>query len=163
MASRIAPLADGTALGELKYRGFSVIMDKQRDFALLTATNIDGDSYMRVDRKTGMVADAEGETWYKDRRISDEYGLGQAFYSEWSHKFDRGHLTRRNDPTWGPRRWRPSAPMQTRSISAIAHHSPFALISPQTSGRASNATCLNRCITVWQGETTYSLAAAGVR
>lgn len=101
VANRIAPLADGTALGELKYQNFSVIMDKQRDLALVTATNIDGDSYMRVDRKTGKVADAEGETWYKDRRISDEYYLGQAFYSEWSHKFDRGHLTRRNDPTWG--------------------------------------------------------------
>lgn len=101
LTDRIAPLADGTALGELKYQNFSVIMDNQRDLALVTATNLDGDSYMRVDRKTGKVVDAEGETWYKDRRISDEYYLGQTFYSGWSHKFDRGHLTRRNDPTWG--------------------------------------------------------------
>ena len=99
LTSRVAPLADGTASGELKYQNFSVIMDNQRDFALLTATNIDGDSYMVVNRKTGQVGDAKGETWYKDRRISDQYYLGQAFYSEWSHKFDRGHLTRRNDPT----------------------------------------------------------------
>lgn len=102
LASRIAPLVDDTRNGELKYQNFSVIMDKLRDLALLTATNIDGDSYMNVDRKTGQASDAEGETWYKDRRISDQYYLGQSFYSVWSHKFDRGHLTRRNDPTWGP-------------------------------------------------------------
>jgi endonuclease G len=102
LANRIAPLLDGTRIGELKYQNFSVIMDNRRDLALLTATNIDSESYMNVDRKTGQVGDAEGETWYKDRRISDEYCLDQSFYSAWSHKFDRGHLTRRNDPTWGP-------------------------------------------------------------
>ena len=102
LASRVAPLIDGTENGELKYQNFSVIMDKLRDFALLTATNIDGDSYMNVDRKSGQANDAEGETWYKDRRISDQHYVGQSFYSAWSHKFDRGHLTRRNDPTWGP-------------------------------------------------------------
>lgn len=101
VSHRIAPLLDGTAWGELTYQNFSVIMDSRRRFAVLTATNIDGASYMAVNRKTGKAGEAEGETWYKDSRISDEYYVGQAFYSEWSHKFDRGHLTRRNDPTWG--------------------------------------------------------------
>lgn len=101
LVSHIAPVADGTKSGVLAYQNFSVVMNKERDLALLTATNIDGDSYMRVNRKTGKVEGAEGETWYKDRRISDEYYVGQDFYSDWSHKFDRGHLTRRNDPTWG--------------------------------------------------------------
>lgn len=101
VTDRIASLIDGTASGELKYQNFSVIMDNQRDLALLTATNIDGDTYKKVDRKSGKVSEGEGETWYKDRRISDEYYLGQSFYTSWSHKFDRGHLTRRNDPNWG--------------------------------------------------------------
>lgn len=101
VSNRVAPLADGTTFGELRYQNFSVIMDNRRDLALMTATNIDGDSYLRVDRKTGRAIEGEGETWYKDRRISDEYYLDQSFYSAWSHKFDRGHLTRRNDPTWG--------------------------------------------------------------
>lgn len=99
--SRIAPLADGTASGELQYQNFSVIMDSKRRFAMITATNIDGDSYLAVDRKTGQADDGEGETWYKDRRIPEDAYVAQDFYSNWSHKFDRGHLTRRNDPTWG--------------------------------------------------------------
>jgi endonuclease G, mitochondrial len=102
VAKRIAPLVAGPKSGELKYQNFSVFMDARRDFAILTATNIDGDSYLEVDRKTGNVTDGEeGETWYKDRRILEEYYVGQDFYSAWSHKFDRGHLTRRSDPTWG--------------------------------------------------------------
>jgi endonuclease G len=99
--SRIAPLVDGDTGGELQYQNFSVVMDKDRHFAILTATNIDGEAYLAVDRKSGRVVDAEGETWYKDPRISAEYYVGQDFYGGWSHKFDRGHLTRRNDPTWG--------------------------------------------------------------
>jgi endonuclease G, mitochondrial len=99
--ARVAPLADGNAWGELKYQNFSVLLDQERRFAMLTATNIDGETYLAVDRKTGQASGDEGETWYKDRRISDEHYIGQDFYSNWSHKFDRGHLTRRNDPTWG--------------------------------------------------------------
>ena len=72
-------------------------------FALLTATNIDGATYVAIDRKTGEPAatQPEGETWYKDSRMSDSYFVVQDFYSAWSHLFDRGHLTRRDDPTWG--------------------------------------------------------------
>ena len=104
--SSIAPLHDGEAHGangELRYQNFSVIMHKGRRFALLTATNIDGPTYVSIDRKTGEPADPqpEGETWYRDSRISDSYFVDQAFYSSWSHLFDRGHLTRRDDPTWG--------------------------------------------------------------
>lgn len=142
LANRIAPLVDGTALGELKYQNFSVIMDKQRDLALLTATNIDGDSYMRVDRKTGKVTDAEGETWYKDRRISDEYYLGQTFYSEWSHKFDRGHLTRRNDPTWG------ATEVEAERANADTFH--FTNCSPQHFR-------FNQSADFWQGIERYVL------
>lgn len=142
VARRIAPLADGTALGELKYQNFSVIIDKQRDLALLTATNIDGESYMRVDRKTGKVTDGEGETWYKDRRISDEYYLGQAFYTEWSHKFDRGHLTRRNDPTWG------ATEVEAERANADTFH--FTNCSPQHFR-------FNQSADFWQGIERYVL------
>jgi endonuclease G, mitochondrial len=45
------------------------------------------------------VSGAEGETWYKDPRISEAFFIDQTFYSGWSHYFDRGHLTRRTDPT----------------------------------------------------------------
>jgi endonuclease G len=102
----IAPLQEstgGAAPGELRYQNFSVVMHKARRFALLTATNIDGASWLDIDRKTGQPAagQAEGDVWYNDTRINASYFIGQSFYSGWSHLFDRGHLTRRVDPTWG--------------------------------------------------------------
>jgi endonuclease G len=81
-------------------------MHRVHRVAILTATNIDGATYISIDRKTGEPAEkqpgAEGDTWYKDTRINESITLTNDFYAEWSHIFDRGHLTRRNDPTWGP-------------------------------------------------------------
>ncbi|QRM32464.1 DNA/RNA non-specific endonuclease [Microvirga sp. VF16] len=89
--------------GELKYQHFSVIMNADRRFAFLTATNIDGSTYIDIDRETGLPSEigAEGETWYDDPRMDPSYYVGQSFYSANSTYFDRGHLTRRTDPTWG--------------------------------------------------------------
>ncbi|MFH1011861.1 MAG: DNA/RNA non-specific endonuclease [bacterium] len=106
LSKQVAPLhADqpDAASGELKYEHFSVKMNKSKRMALFTATNIDGATYLEVNRKTGQVVSggSEGETWFKDPRISASYFLDQTFYSDWSHYFDRGHLTRRTDPTWG--------------------------------------------------------------
>jgi endonuclease G, mitochondrial len=102
--SQIAPLRmqePDFEAGELKYEHFSLKMNKSKRIALFTATNIDGATYLSVDRKTGQVSNSEGETWFKDIRISASYVLDQTFYSAWSTYFDRGHLTRRSDPTWG--------------------------------------------------------------
>lgn len=92
--------------GELPYENFSVVMHETRKIAILTATNIDGESYIAINRETGLPAEnqpaREGDTWYKDTRIDEDYTLTNDFYGEWSAYFDRGHLTRRNDPTWGP-------------------------------------------------------------
>lgn len=108
LAKNVAPLrAEETeaASGELKYEHFSIIMNKTKRMAIFTATNIDGATYLEVDRKTGQVSSeaAEAEKWFKDPRISASFFLDQTFYSEWSDFFDRGHLTRRSDPTWGDR------------------------------------------------------------
>ena len=100
----IAPLRNGeanAASGLLNYEHFSLVLHKTRRMAIYTATNIDGATYLSVDRKTGVANDAEAEKWFKDMRVSDAYTLNQEFYSEWSDYFDRGHLTRRTDPTWG--------------------------------------------------------------
>ncbi len=106
LTQQVAPLRAAEAnakAGVLKYEHFSVVMHKTRRVAIFTATNIDGDTYKNVDRATGLVgADSqEGDTWFKDTRISESYCLGQDFYSASSDYFDRGHLTRRSDPTWG--------------------------------------------------------------
>jgi endonuclease G len=105
-ASQVAPLRaqePDFEAGELKYEHFSLKVNKSKRIALFTATNIDGATYLSVDRQTGQVkaSGAEGETWFKDVRISTSYFLDQTFYSAWSTYFDRGHLTRRSDPTWG--------------------------------------------------------------
>lgn len=104
LAGQIAPLKqeeDDFAQGVLKYEHFSVVMNKAKRMAMFTATNILGSEYLEVNRKTGRVSNPEGETWYKDPRISASFYLDQSFYSDWSTYFDRGHLTRRTDPTWG--------------------------------------------------------------
>lgn len=100
--SRVAPLIEGDE-GILSYQHFSVVMHRSRRLAMLSATNIDGATYLSIDRKTGEITPlaAEGETWYTDPRIANEYLVTQEWYSGWSMYFDRGHLTRRNDPTWG--------------------------------------------------------------
>ncbi|WP_429819348.1 DNA/RNA non-specific endonuclease [Ensifer sp. B1-9] len=105
----VAPLLEnkrGRASGELAYENFSVVMHGDRRIAMVTATNIDGESYIAIDRDTGLPAEhqptREGDSWYKDTRIDESLTLTNDFYGEWSHYFDRGHLTRRNDPTWGP-------------------------------------------------------------
>ncbi|MGL5116431.1 MAG: DNA/RNA non-specific endonuclease, partial [Beijerinckiaceae bacterium] len=101
----VAPLRAGEVDaegGELKYQHFSIRMNKLKRIAIFSATNIDGETYLAVDRDTGrVVSAAEGESWAKDPRISPNFTLNQDFYSEWSIFFDRGHLTRRTDPTWG--------------------------------------------------------------
>jgi endonuclease G, mitochondrial len=105
LAKQVASLRAGEANaagGELEYEHFSIKMNKSKRIALFTATNIDGETYLVVDRKTGEVTGgAEGETWFSDPRVSSSFFLDQSFYSAWSHLFDRGHLTRRTDPTWG--------------------------------------------------------------
>ncbi len=100
--AKVAPLIEGDD-GILRYQHFSVVMHRSRRLAMLTATNIDGATYLSIDRKTGEITPliAEGETWYTDPRIANEYLVTQEWYSGWSIYFDRGHLTRRNDPTWG--------------------------------------------------------------
>ncbi|CCJ06817.1 DNA/RNA non-specific endonuclease [Methylocystis sp. SC2] len=105
LAEQVAPLRAGephASEGVLRYEHFSIVINKAKRIAFFTATNIDGATYLNVDRKTGQVAStAEGDRWFKDPRISNGFVLDQSFYSDWSDYFDRGHLTRRSDPTWG--------------------------------------------------------------
>lgn len=105
LQKQLAPLRaeeQNAADGELKYEHFSIKINKTRRMAIFAATNIDGETYLNINRKTGQVtSQPEAETWYKDVRISASFVLDQPFYSAWSTYFDHGHLTRRSDPTWG--------------------------------------------------------------
>jgi endonuclease G, mitochondrial len=105
LEKNVAPLRVGEPAaekGELKYQNFSLKLHKTRRMAIFSATNIDGETYLSVDRDTGEVSDgAEGDKWFFDPRVSESFYLNQSFYGEWSDFFDRGHLTRRTDPLWG--------------------------------------------------------------
>lgn len=109
----IAPLKNTEshpAKGILNYEHFAIIINKKRKCAFFSATNIDGETYKRVNRDTGEVTSRkdlnkeEGEVWYNDERIESEYHLNQDLFSNWSNFFDRGHLTRRTDPSWGTKK-----------------------------------------------------------
>jgi endonuclease G len=97
---KLLTIDDGTT--ELKYTHYSVVLNATNKMALLTATNLDGNTFLKVNRTTGRVADdAEGESWAVDPRVPPAAVPGQDFYSRWTTYFDRGHLTRREDTNWG--------------------------------------------------------------
>ena len=91
---------------ELKYEHFSVVMNKERKMAWFTASNIDGNTWKPINRKTGDFSEgAEAtEKWFDDPRIDDDAQCNQVdHYDNQKPKrvFDRGHLVRRQDPSWG--------------------------------------------------------------
>jgi endonuclease G, mitochondrial len=145
LTKQIAPLRASeldAAGGLLKYEHFSLKMHQTRRVAIYTATNIDGDTYLNVDRATGQVSSAqEADTWFKDPRISESFYLGQDFYSSTSRYFDRGHLTRRTDPTWG-------TPQEAERANADTFH--FTNAAPQHFR-------FNQSARFWQGVERYIL------
>lgn len=103
--SKIAPLLDAygqtftkaeRAAGVLKYKGYSVVMNKDRRFAFYSAANVDTSMRPTI---SGRV-----DRWMFDDRISRDHQVDDSFYKEVGgrkNKFDRGHLTRRDDMEWG--------------------------------------------------------------
>lgn len=127
--------------GELKYEHFSLKLHRTKHLAIFTATNIDGETYLAVDRDTGEVRASEGDKWFKDPRISESFTINQDFYSAWSTYFDRGHLTRRTDPTWGTKE-------EAERANADTFH--FSNCSPQHFR-------FNQTAKYWQGVERYVL------
>lgn len=87
----------GKSTTVLKYTHFSVVFDAERRFARYTAVNIDGSS---LHRNSGVDA-----SWRRDGRIDVEIQADDDFYKKSvapeSVYFQRGHLVRRVDPSWG--------------------------------------------------------------
>lgn len=143
-AADVAPLRDGGtgSQARLDYEHFSLFMSASRRLAFFTATNIDGARYINIDRGSGQPALlAEGDRWVDDSRIDSRYVTGQAFYRAFSRWFDRGHLTRRSDPTWG------TAAEAVRANKDTFH---FTNCSPQHFR-------FNQSLTYWQGVERYIL------
>ena len=86
-----APVAGGSF--ELRYRHFSVVMNKARRLAWFTACNIDGKALVDIARGK--------DKWFLDPRIDAAAQADNDLYKGRNNDFDRGHLVRRLDPVWG--------------------------------------------------------------
>lgn len=76
----------------LNYHNFSVAMHRERRFALYSAANVDFSQRYAMSRPT--------DVWREDHRIPLNAQVSNFLYA--SNKFDRGHLTRREDLEFGP-------------------------------------------------------------
>ena len=85
------PADDVAGAGRLNYLNSTVVMNGTRRLAFYSAANIDGAQRFDLSRPT--------DSWLLDKRIAREYQLDNSYYS--NNKFDRGHLTRREDLEWG--------------------------------------------------------------
>ena len=99
---KAATLNGSSGQSELKYFNYSVVMNKERKLAFFSCVNIDGGKQEDVGKR-------EGDSWLRDPRIDKEFQIGDEFYRKQStfeadraaNPFDRGHLVRRLDATWG--------------------------------------------------------------
>ena len=91
-----------TGKSEFPYYNYSLWMNKERRMAYLTAVNVDGRNHNQRDRK-----EFGGDKWEYDERLPERLQIGNWFYGNEPARFnknyfDRGHLVRRTEPTWGP-------------------------------------------------------------
>lgn len=132
---------------ELKYQHFSITMNAERRIAFFTAVNIDGSTWININRATGESNEPEAtERWFKDPRIPAEAQCNQDLYERQlpNRVFDRGHLVRRQDPSWGTR---------TRARRANADTFHFTNCAPQQMN-------FNESSKYWQGIENYVLDKA---
>jgi endonuclease G len=130
IAARNLQAKSGDDPFELKYHHFSIVMNGKRRLAFVSAVNIDGSQAKDFDRRKGTISDPfeddeEGqeasEVWFAEERIKPNQQTPPDFYSGQTtfdsrgnritdrrsqahllNLFQQGHLTRRQDPLWGP-------------------------------------------------------------
>lgn len=90
-AVEVDPSESGIDRYLLDYTHYSVVLNGERKMAYFSAVNIDGRKSKRFSR---------GDGWFLDPRVSADVQCGPGVYA--NNDLDRGHLTRRLDPVWGP-------------------------------------------------------------
>ncbi|MBA5800334.1 DNA/RNA non-specific endonuclease [Rhizobium changzhiense] len=85
-AARARAVGDGQVFD---YTHYSLVMDRGRRTAMLTANNIDASRKVQI---------GGGLTWMMDERLG-EHQLGRETYDH--NQIDKGHLVRREDVLWG--------------------------------------------------------------
>jgi endonuclease G len=150
LAARKKRVTAGDDPFELRYQHFSVVMHRQRRLAFFTAGNIDGATWVDIDRDSGQPREAAeaAEVWYADPRLDAEAQCDQSLYDRQRPRrlFDRGHLVRRQDPAWGSRR---------RAARANADTFHFTNCTPQESR-------FNQTKEFWQGIERWILEDSAV-
>jgi endonuclease G, mitochondrial len=134
---------------EIKYTHFSIMLNSKRRFAWFAACNIDGSTWVDIDRESGQPREAAEarEKWFDDERIEPDEVTNQSLYDNQTRNgqsfrvFDRGHLVRRQDPTWGTSK---------RAVRANADTFHFTNCVPQ-------ASTFNQRSAHWQGVEQYVL------
>jgi endonuclease G len=129
-----APVPQGAADAVLRYHHFSVIMSSSRRLARVTAANVDGRRHFDLDRSS--------DRWIFDDRVPDAQ-VGNSLYD--GNPFDRGHLVRRLDPSWGDR--------IDIALAAVNDTFHFTNCSPQHEA-------FNRNPRTWHGVEDYILGHA---
>jgi endonuclease G len=102
LKANVARLKGKPSEFELRYFNYTVVMHKERKVAIFSAVNTDGDQQQDVGKR-------EGDSWLRDPRIDATAQIGNEFYGKQAtleadrskNPFDRGHLVRRLDATWG--------------------------------------------------------------
>ena len=127
LAAKATPLLPAFGGGnELKYFNYSVVMHSVRKFAIFTAANVSAGNRYDMSRP--------GDDWKLDPRIPASKQVANSYYA--SNKFDRGHLTRREDLEFGT-----TAKKALQSAADTCH---WTNCTPQHSG-------FNQSKQIWHG------------
>ncbi|HXC54794.1 MAG TPA: DNA/RNA non-specific endonuclease [Rhizomicrobium sp.] len=102
LKAKAVKVPDARQPSVLDYYNYSLVLNGERKIAFYSMVNIDAPQRRDVGKR-------EGDRWYADTRIDKKYQIPDAFYKAVKSKknarqrvFDRGHLVRRLDATWGP-------------------------------------------------------------
>jgi endonuclease G len=105
--SVLAKTLDGGTV--LHYQNFSVMMNAARRLALVTASNVTADPRLKRPDPTKQytrraltgLGDNDQEKWFVDPRLEEKFQLPDIFFTKDRSAFDKGHIVRRDDVTWG--------------------------------------------------------------
>ncbi|WP_192476911.1 DNA/RNA non-specific endonuclease [Arthrobacter sp. AET 35A] len=107
--------ADDATEDVLRYEHFSVQMSRSRRLCLFSAANIDGLHSLSMPRVG----------WRTDPRIPREAQIIKECYGA-EPRFSRGHMTRREDPVWGPQDVASTANADSMHVTnAVPQMQPF--------------------------------------
>lgn len=110
----------------LHYHNYSLVMHRKRRLAIYSAANVSFANRFQLSRSA--------DVWRLDPRIPREAQIGEAYYA--NNRFDRGHLSRREDLEYG------STPAAALAAAADTNH--FTNCTPQHAG-------FNQSKETWQG------------